>query len=315
MTESMRALLAGLIDYAGLFPPAKLPMDEVCRNYAVYLSGEHAFALGKLKCRVSQLGALSERGAVVMPGTYATSGYTEMAHVAEAWTVSAVIDRPLEESIDAIDAFNERHSDAGRGLARITALEMKIEEPGDVDEALDEIPSDIAAAFELPASAIFGGDPRGFVAALAGGEARAKVRCGGLTPDAFPSCEDLARFIGACIGAEVAFEATAGLHHPVRAEHALTYEANAPRGVMHGFLNVFIGASLARCRAIGPGEIVAVLEERDPSAFEFTDEACGWQGRRITREQLVRCREAFCVGYGSCSFTEPLEDLGGLGLV
>ncbi len=46
-TQSLRALLEGLIDYAGLFPPAALSMQDAVRNYARYREGEYAWALGK----------------------------------------------------------------------------------------------------------------------------------------------------------------------------------------------------------------------------------------------------------------------------
>ena len=47
MTEALRTLLAGAIDYAGLFPPAALDMPEAARNYAAYRAGPHAWALGR----------------------------------------------------------------------------------------------------------------------------------------------------------------------------------------------------------------------------------------------------------------------------
>jgi hypothetical protein len=47
MKQSMRVLLDGLIDYAGLFPPAALSMQDAVRNYAKYREGEFAFALGR----------------------------------------------------------------------------------------------------------------------------------------------------------------------------------------------------------------------------------------------------------------------------
>lgn len=47
MSRSLRVLLESLIDYAGLFPPAKLPMDEAVRNYLRYRESEHSFALGR----------------------------------------------------------------------------------------------------------------------------------------------------------------------------------------------------------------------------------------------------------------------------
>ena len=36
MSPSLRALLTGIVDYAGLFPPAQLSLDEAIRNYARY---------------------------------------------------------------------------------------------------------------------------------------------------------------------------------------------------------------------------------------------------------------------------------------
>lgn len=47
MTRSLRVLLEGLIDYAGLFPPAALTMQDAVRNYARYRDGDYSWALGK----------------------------------------------------------------------------------------------------------------------------------------------------------------------------------------------------------------------------------------------------------------------------
>ena len=47
MSQSLRVLLRHLIDYAGLFPPAGLSMQDAVRNYARYRDGEDAWALGK----------------------------------------------------------------------------------------------------------------------------------------------------------------------------------------------------------------------------------------------------------------------------
>jgi hypothetical protein len=46
-TKSLRALLEGLIDYAGLFPPAALSMQDAVRNYARYQDEQYAWALGR----------------------------------------------------------------------------------------------------------------------------------------------------------------------------------------------------------------------------------------------------------------------------
>jgi hypothetical protein len=319
-TQSLRTLLTGLIDYAGLFPPAKLGMGDAATEYARQLMGPHAPALGRFICPVSRFEQLSRDGAIVMPGTYATSGYQEMADASDPWSVSALIDGELEAGLDMVDAFNDHHADAAHGRARIDAIELRVRTPTEIDTVLDTVPEDIAIAIEFPAEAVqqrgdWPGDPRGFIAALSGSNAAAKIRCGGVTPDAFPSPADVARFLAACHAGGVSFKATAGLHHPVRAEHRLTYEPAPPRGVMHGFLNVFLGAALLHAGKIDPATLEKLLGDTDPKSFAFTDEHASWQGRTIPTAQIARARESFCLSYGSCSFAEPLDDLAALGLL
>ena len=139
----------------------------------------------------------------------------------------------------------------------------------------------------------------------------AKLRTGGVMPDAIPSVADVAAFIRACAERQLAFKATAGLHHPVRAEHPLTYEADAPRALMHGFLNVFLAAAFAWH---GERDIEAVLAETDPAAFRFDDRA-HWRDRSVAAEQIRDARTHFAHAFGSCSFTEPIRDLEALGLL
>lgn len=145
--------------------------------------------------------------------------------------------------------------------------------------------------------------------AAAGGFA--KVRTGGLKPEAVPPVADVANFIRACAARRLAFKATAGLHHPVRAEHPLTYAPDAPRAVTHGFLNVFMSACFAWH---GDTDIERVLAETDPSAFRF-DENAHWRDRSLSAEQVRRARTDFAHAFGSCSFEEPVRDLEALGLL
>jgi hypothetical protein len=139
----------------------------------------------------------------------------------------------------------------------------------------------------------------------------AKLRTGGVRPEAIPTVGDVAAFIRACAERRLAFKATAGLHHPVRAPHPLTYEADAPRAVMHGFLNVFLAAALAWH---GDSDIEPVLAETDPAAFRFDDRA-HWRDRSLDAGQVRDARRHFAHSFGSCSFDEPVRDLEALGLL
>ena len=54
-----RAAFEGLIDYAGLYPPASLPLDAVVRNYATYRSHTFSWMLGRLIAPVEKLAELA----------------------------------------------------------------------------------------------------------------------------------------------------------------------------------------------------------------------------------------------------------------
>ncbi len=135
----------------------------------------------------------------------------------------------------------------------------------------------------------------------------AKLRCGGVTAEAFPSVDEVAEFIAAAQDAKVSFKATAGLHHPVRRRDERTGFA------MHGFLNILTAAALAP-RATRE-MLRRIVAEEEPSAFVFDDQSLSWRSERIDLVELTRTRRQAFLGYGSCSFDEPVEDLIALGLL
>lgn len=142
----------------------------------------------------------------------------------------------------------------------------------------------------------------------------AKVRTGGIDADVIPGAPPLARFLEACASAGVPFKATAGLHHPVRAEHPLTYEPDAPRRTLHGFLNVFCAAAFAR-GGMPAGELEAVLRETRPAEFRLDDAGLAWRDRRVAIDDLIVTRRDFAMSFGSCSFAEPVAELKSLGVI
>lgn len=244
-TKSLRALLEGLIDYAGLFPPAALSMQDAVRNYARYAEGEYAWMLGRF----------------VVPA--------DRAHeVPSEFPLSVLgIDEVKAATADDVERI------ASEANGRTVYVEI----------------SDIALLREIARNGL-----------------RAKIRTGGVTPDAFPPIGDVAQFLRACKAAGVAFKATAGLHHPLRCLKPLTYAADAPTGTMHGFVNVFLAAALLE-------HADEILREDDPRAFAFDDDGASWRGHRVSTDALRKMRRDFATSFGSCSFEEPIGDLRALG--
>lgn len=129
-----------------------------------------------------------------------------------------------------------------------------------------------------------------FAQQLAASGSRVKVRCG----PAAPSVESLAGAIRACGQHGVPFKATAGLHHAVRQDG------------QHGFLNLVAAAIF--------GDEEAALGEEDADAFRLDGDAFRWRDRAASLGEVDRGRESF-VAFGSCSFSEPVDDLRALGFL
>jgi hypothetical protein len=137
----------------------------------------------------------------------------------------------------------------------------------------------------------------------------AKLRTGGVTADSIPSVDHVAAYITGCAQRQLPFKATAGLHHPVRGVHRLTYAPDACSAMMHGFINVFLAAAFAWH---GERQIHPILAETDASAFRF-DGRAHWRDLVLSSEEIAGSRRHFAHSFGSCSFDEPVQDLRTLG--
>lgn len=291
-----RALLAGLVDYAGLFPPAVLSLESALAEYARWRCSPEAWMLGRFVLPAGRLDEFSRAADASLP----------RPGDAEPWRLSALVGPDVSGDAARVTAFNA--SQAGRAV--VDAVELKAGNAGEAEAALAALPRGLAAFVEVP----LGGDLEGFLAVLRRLGAGAKVRTGGLVPEAVPDPADVARFIAACAAAGVRWKATAGLHHPMRAERALTYEPAGPRAVMHGFLNVFAAAAFARAGA-SFADVEAVLHEEDASALRLDGDGLAWRHLRVPADGVAATRRGFATSFGSCSFAEPVAGLRSLGVL
>ena len=135
-----------------------------------------------------------------------------------------------------------------------------------------------------------------------------KLRTGGVTADAFPTSQQIAKALVTPATHQLPIKFTAGLHHPLR-----QYREEV-QTKMHGFLNVFGAAVLAAEHRWDANQTAIMLEDENVASFSFTDDFFAWREWRIDIKRL-QYRRRFVVSFGSCSFDEPREDLRRLNLL
>lgn len=294
--DAAAVLLCDLIDYAGLFPPASLAMAPSVANYDTYLRSEWSWILGCFIVPVARLAEFEEAFAG-LPAPTPGTGFTH-------WRLSVLLGSDPAADVACIRECNARLASSSSGRrAVIESVEVKVASPEEISRLSGIIPSELAPYFEfaLPGCAEC-------IAAVAGCGRRAKIRTGGETADKFPAPENVVEFVRLCAAANVPFKATAGLHHPLRSVHRFTYQADSPSGIMHGFVNVFLAAAFLRA---GMETKIAgqLLDEQSADAFHFNADGVGWRGHQLSQREIAAARRGFAVSFGSCSFTEPIDDL------
>lgn len=304
-TETMRkdsnaagaaaVLLRELIDYAGLFPPAALPMAPAVANYETYLRSGHNWILGRFILPVARLGefekAIEELAARAQAGAWSS------------WALSVLLGSDASADVLQIRDFNVRNNDSLR-KAQIKSVEVKVVSPQDIERLSTTISAELETYFEIPLA----GREHECIMAVAERGRRAKIRTGGETADKFPGPESVIEFIRQCAAYNVPFKATAGLHHPLRSLRRLTYQPDSPSGMMYGFLNVFLAAAFLR-HGMEPKLAEQLLNEQAPQAFHFDSDGVFWRENQLTMSDIAAARHGFSLSFGSCSFVEPIEEL------
>jgi hypothetical protein len=265
-------------------------MAGAAAEYAGYASGADAWALGRFVVplvRLAELEAAHDALSAAAPGP---------------WRLSALVS-DIPADLETIRGFNARHD----ARLVVDCVEARVSTAAEAGDLAAFARAGIEVFAELPLEE----DLERLASAVSAAGAGAKIRTGGTVPEAFPPAADVLRFLRVCHDAGLAFKATAGLHHPVRACFRLTYAADAAAGMMFGYLNVMLAAVLVRLGATD-SEVLAMLEERDVTALRFEPAGVRWRERLITADAIRTSRGTFMRSFGSCSFREPLEDLAAL---
>ena len=297
--NAAQVLLEGLIDYAGLFPPASLDMSSAVRAYAEHKTSDDRKFLGRFILPVSSL------------GEFANAAGPFVATSTDPWRLSVTVPGDPAKARDAVFEFN-RYMAADEEIRQLQcdAVEIPVRSAGDIEIALATFPDSLELFLEIPVQP----DPAGSVKLLSGTRARAKIRTGGVIESSIPSAPDVVRFMRACFDLDVPFKATAGLHHALRGRYPLTYEVDSARGTMYGYLNIFLAAAFLEA-GMDDVDLVQFLEESNPAALTVDEAGVRWRAFSITTNELSDTRRLFARSFGSCSFVEPVSEAKELNLI
>ncbi len=302
-----RVLFERLIDDAGLFPPARLPMAAALAAHAANRVGPTAWLQGRFVAPASRLGDIPAawpeglaalRVSLVADGAASADG-DQFAAALEADLAAAAV-------LEATD-----------GRVRVEVVEVRLPDPSAAAAVAPAVrragfAGPVAALLEAPDSTTATGLAelvRAIAEARAAGGTRlgAKIRSGGQEATLVPDPWAVATFLAACVTDGVPFKATAGLHHPLRG-------VDEPSGLlMHGFVNLLTATALLRSAVLDARGVEALLVDQDASSFTVEAETLGWRAATVDAADVAALRTDALVSYGSCSFDEPTADLAALG--
>ncbi|MGH3518986.1 MAG: hypothetical protein ACRDQ7_16505 [Haloechinothrix sp.] len=287
-TRSTSALMAGLVDDAGLFPPTALSMSAAVHRHRADLAEGSDVLTHRFLCPASRIcelrselssadrflvGLIADAGTAGLAGTVAEIGGAPDLELA---SVEFPLARTGEsEPIAGLDAALGGVTEAGVPAA----LPLFVEAAAMSD--VDVLAPAVAA--------------RGVDRTLG-----LKLRCGGVRAELFPSPEMLAAAIVTAARAGVVVKATAGLHHAVR------YTDPATGFVHHGYLNLLLAVADA-VEGAGVDRVVSALRSTDRAVLVR-------RALDLDAEVVARTRQAFAC-YGSCSTSTPVAEAREFGLI
>lgn len=337
--DALHALLQGVIDYAGMYPPARLSLNDALTNYHEYRQSDESWMLGSFVLPVSELAALGE-----LLSEYESPEPIQLSVIGRGGTSPDVWRENLFEDFNRVEEFLQHHGERASiqtfevRLPVVTSWEIAPHETSLRHTITQGLPSateitDLIALADKELSRFQDAKPRLFfepprqgvaspawygalaeVAAYISGRKQdrcgLKLRTGGTEVDAIPSTRDVALFLQVCHSFEVRWKGTAGLHQPLR-------HHDPALGVdLHGFLNLLVASVLMTSTRFAQSPVL-VLSDTNPHHFSFDGRECRWG---LTEEQatadladILRARLVGLCSFGSCDFDEPREQLRQLG--
>lgn len=305
MNSSLSAFLNRLIDYAGLFPPANLPLQSAIEKYSAYQNGEDSWMMGPFVLPVSQLNQIESHLHLFSKERLLPLSITSGRSCSEEECIEQ-----YKEGLQSISNF----ADACSNQVKVELLEVPLPPIVPSLKLLQEIANGAETlGVHAFCEVLLVDDWKKHVAAtldvmeLHNSSTETwlgvKLRTGGVQADMFPSPEQVAFVIAACRDRRLPMKFTAGLHHPIRMYREELHTR------MHGFLNIFMAGLLSHSQNLEIKQIEEILLDEDTKSFSIEEECLIWKHFSIHSKEISRLREKALLSFGSCSFDEPRIEL------
>lgn len=301
---SAEALFDNVIDYAGIFPPSELPLDEAINNYAEYINGRDAWMLGPFVFPASRLKELDRYMHLFNP----EKPLAISALIRKAQNPEEMIDFVVED-LEAILKFRTAYPKK----TNIPVLELPLPAADVPQAALEQVVSllekhELTGYCEIPVQA--GAAPEEMEACIRNiskannekNQLRAKLRTGSVKRELIPSLGVVSDFIYSCKNNRVSMKFTAGLHHPIRMHR------EEVGGKMHGFLNIFAAGLFAFHHDLCREKILNILSDENHKNFSVQKETFAWDDLEISAAAMGTLRETYICSFGSCNFVGPISE-------
>jgi len=317
---SINTFIDGIIDYAGLFPPANLNLFDSLSNYLNYI-------------KTNKYNLLSS---FVLPINLIDDFIPTLEKIGTDYSkldISFVATKPNDaiNFIDSIKSDMDKINSLVNKNDKIYAKAIEITLPikSDIGENKDDFEKlyntismvsklvnneKLQVYYEVPNSKNWIEITKNTIKLLAEynssnqNNISYKIRCGGVKPEMTPPNENVIAAIMTCTKYNVSLKATAGLHHPFR------HFNDELGGVMHGFVNIFVAIILSKNMNLRTELMLELLNDENPINFEWNDNGLTWQNHFISIEDIKESKDIIS-SFGSCSFDEPIDDLKELNIL
>lgn len=323
MKKGLQELFGHSIDYAGLFPPASLTLEEAIKNYLEYAQSPLSIYLGNFVTVYRYIESLNE----ILENISDRMGNSDSENSISTDSIPLTVILSEDDAVSTIKDL--LCTEVIHDSIKLCSFELKLSETlcndSDLEDLLKQIVEvmqaaglpDIRIYFEVLQTGDAGKDDLAF-SILASNVARFKskvtstdgdhlmgLKCRFANAEAkkVPGIDLVCAMLITAMQAGLPLKATQGLHH------LLSNKKGDPRHCRFGYLSLFVACGLLCGSDITKDDLETLLAEENVENFKIRGSSISWRNYRLTIQEIREARRRFLSAFGSCSFTEPLNEL------